>query len=467
VHGGIEPDDVFLKAATKNDKDNELEVIVSDFGMNRVGADAAAPGAQVGTGESFGSVRYMSPEQCRGQKPDARSDVYSLACLAFEMLTGEVVYAMGSQLEAMLSQAEMERDLLIERLRSSGVSEGTIELLSSMLARESKDRPADMKVVAARLKALWQAAPSGDAVSLGALLSESDLDSSRGEFEATGSIGRWFSVGIVAAGAVLLFAVLPALWLLFVELVGGASAPQPSPVQSREFQEKLKQARSLAAFLKISDSGPSTRHQFASIAREITSQLLHELQSADAERRAEAAALLARPVLRLRESNSFAQDVWILRQALTYLSEPRHYAALFDAASTESNSQARKQLLLVLGFIAANDDFASNYLLEAVDKGGHDALLPPQISAVYRESFPDRPMGNLEFGLLEILQTTSNEALIDSITESFMQPGGVDSSDCLDVLRTLQGHSNPKIALMAQQRLQAASALSGRKGQGH
>ncbi|OPZ85459.1 MAG: hypothetical protein BWY75_02428 [bacterium ADurb.Bin425] len=76
-------------------------------------------------------------------------------------------------------------------------------------------------------------------------------------------------------------------------------------------------------------------------------------------------------------------------------------------------------------------------------------------------------MGNLEFGLLEILQTTSNEALIDSITESFMQPGGVDSSDCLDVLRTLQGHSNPKIALMAQQRLQAASALSGRKGQGH
>ncbi len=466
VHGGIEPDDVFLKAAI--DKDNSLEVIVSDFGMNRVGADAVAPGAQVGTGESFGSVRYMSPEQCRGQKPDARSDVYSLACLAFEMLTGEVVYAMGSQLEAMLSQAEMERDLLIERLRSSGVSEGTIELLASMLARESKDRPADMKVVAARLKALWQAAPSGD-VSLGELLAARDPDDSKGEPAPVVSGGKWLSLGVVLAAAVFLFAVLPALCLLFIELVGGASAPEPSPVQSREFQEKLRQARGLAEFLKNSDSGPFTRERFASIARQITSQLLQELQSEDEGRRCEAASLLARPVLRLKESNSFAQDVWILRQALTYLREPRHYAALFDAAATENNSQARKQLLLVLGFLAANDDFAANYLLEAADSGGAQALLPAQISAAYRESFPDKPMGNLEFGLLEILQTTSNQALIDSITESFMQTGGVDSPDCLDVLQSLQGHRNLKIALMAQQRLKAANARNvqnARNGQG-
>lgn len=466
VHGGIEPDDVFLKAAIDSDK--SLEVIVSDFGMNRVGADAVAPGAQVGTGESFGSVRYMSPEQCRGQKPDARSDVYSLACLAFEMLTGEVVYAMGSQLEAMLSQADMERDLLIERLRSSGVSEGTIELLSSMLARESKDRPADMKVVAARLKALWQTAPSSD-VSLGELLAARDLDDSKGEAAPGVPGGRWVSLGFVAAGAVFLFAVLPALCLLFVELVGGASTPEPSPVQSREFQEKLRQARGLAEFLKNSDSGPSTRERFASIARQITSQLLQELQSEDEGRRSEAAALLARPVLRLKESNSFAQDVWILRQALTYLSEPRHYAALFDAAASENNSQARKQLFLVLGFLAANDDFAANYLLEAADSGGAQALLPAQISAAYRESFPDKPMGNLEFGLLEILQTTSNQALIDSITESLTQPGGIDSPECLDVLQSLQGHRNRKIAQMAQQRLKAANARnlpSARNGQG-
>jgi hypothetical protein len=167
-------------------------------------------------------------------------------------------------------------------------------------------------------------------------------------------------------------------------------------------------------------------------------------------------------VLRLKESNSFAQDVWILRQALTFLSEPRHYAALFDAAVVEKNSQARKQLLLVLGFLAANDDFATNYLLEAAESGGADALLPADISAAYRESFPDKPMGNLEFGLLEILQTTSNQALIDSITESFMQPGGVDSPEGLEVLQGLQSSKNKKIALMSEQRLKAAKLLDVR-----
>jgi serine/threonine protein kinase len=37
----------------------------------------------------FGSPLYMSPEQCKGQEVDQRSDIYSLGCMYYEMLTGE------------------------------------------------------------------------------------------------------------------------------------------------------------------------------------------------------------------------------------------------------------------------------------------------------------------------------------------------------------------------------------------
>jgi len=41
------------------------------------------------TGELFGSPLYMSPEQCKGEKLDAKSDVYSMGCLMYEALAGK------------------------------------------------------------------------------------------------------------------------------------------------------------------------------------------------------------------------------------------------------------------------------------------------------------------------------------------------------------------------------------------
>ena len=40
-------------------------------------------------GQPFGTPRYMSPEQCRGQPPDRRSDIYGLGCVAYELLVGQ------------------------------------------------------------------------------------------------------------------------------------------------------------------------------------------------------------------------------------------------------------------------------------------------------------------------------------------------------------------------------------------
>ena len=51
------------------------------------------------TGVALGSVDYIAPEQAQGADVDARADIYSLACILYEMLTGSVVFDREGDLE--------------------------------------------------------------------------------------------------------------------------------------------------------------------------------------------------------------------------------------------------------------------------------------------------------------------------------------------------------------------------------
>src|SRR5215211_5695864 len=83
VHRDLKPENILVVAP---DDDFEVESVrVVDFGLAKLLADAGA----TATGAVVGTPFYMSPEQCLGEPLDARSDVYSLGAMFYEMLSGK------------------------------------------------------------------------------------------------------------------------------------------------------------------------------------------------------------------------------------------------------------------------------------------------------------------------------------------------------------------------------------------
>jgi serine/threonine-protein kinase len=78
VHRDIKPGNVMLTRSG--------EVKVMDFGIARAVADSQMTMTQ--TAQVIGTAQYLSPEQARGERVDARSDLYSTGCLLYELLTG-------------------------------------------------------------------------------------------------------------------------------------------------------------------------------------------------------------------------------------------------------------------------------------------------------------------------------------------------------------------------------------------
>jgi len=85
LHRDLKPSNIML---TESGEDKDVVKIV-DFGIATFLPEAGMTAERLTqTGEVFGSAEYMSPEQCRGKKLDARSDIYAMGCVMYESLVG-------------------------------------------------------------------------------------------------------------------------------------------------------------------------------------------------------------------------------------------------------------------------------------------------------------------------------------------------------------------------------------------
>lgn len=85
VHRDLKPDNIFVERKPEGG----WHVFVGDFGLGkREGQDHTLTEA----GAAVGTPHYMSPEAIMGERPDKRSDIYSLGCLSYEMLLGRLPF---------------------------------------------------------------------------------------------------------------------------------------------------------------------------------------------------------------------------------------------------------------------------------------------------------------------------------------------------------------------------------------
>ncbi len=92
--------------------DEEGRVKVTDFGIARAGASDMTE-----TGSVMGTAQYLSPEQAQGKPVDARSDLYSIGIVLYEMLTGGVPFDAESPVTVALKQVS-EAPMPAARARS-------------------------------------------------------------------------------------------------------------------------------------------------------------------------------------------------------------------------------------------------------------------------------------------------------------------------------------------------------------
>jgi len=142
IHRDIKPENILLSGVLTVDEglSGGYHALVADFGIARaVLSESGESGEQLtGTGVSVGTPLYMSPEQASAERElDARTDVYSLGCVLYEMLTGEPPYT-GPTVQAVLAKRLTEP---VPHLRTVRDVPAALErAVTKALARAPADR---------------------------------------------------------------------------------------------------------------------------------------------------------------------------------------------------------------------------------------------------------------------------------------------------------------------------------------
>ncbi len=129
IHRDIKPENILL---------HDGQAIVADFGI-ALAVQSAGGSRMTQTGLSLGTPQYMSPEQAMGEKQiDARSDIYALGAVTYEMLAGDAPFT-GSSVQAIVAKVLVERPTPLHTLRDT-VPASVERAVMTALAKLPADR---------------------------------------------------------------------------------------------------------------------------------------------------------------------------------------------------------------------------------------------------------------------------------------------------------------------------------------
>jgi serine/threonine protein kinase/uncharacterized tellurite resistance protein B-like protein len=151
IHRDMKPGNVFLiKRGGRSDF-----VKILDFGIAKVEDEAALTRA----GMVFGTAAYMAPEQATASALDGRADMYALACMAYEMLTGKLPFDAQHPVKMLNCHIREPAPSMRMRAPDANVPEAVDNVILRALAKRPEERYADMYAFAEALDAI----PRGEA----------------------------------------------------------------------------------------------------------------------------------------------------------------------------------------------------------------------------------------------------------------------------------------------------------------
>ncbi|MCV7398578.1 Stk1 family PASTA domain-containing Ser/Thr kinase [Mycobacterium fragae] len=254
IHRDVKPANIMISTTNA--------VKVMDFGIARAIADSGNSVTQ--TAAVIGTAQYLSPEQARGDAVDARSDVYSLGCVLYEILTGEPPFIGDSPVA--VAYQHVREDPIPPSQRHEGISpeldavvlkalaknpdnryQTAAEMRADLVRVHNGEQPEAPKVLtAAERKSMLASAHSSDSAGPQTdPLPRQELDFARER--GPGSVSRW----LIAVAAL---AVLTVIVTIVINTFGGgmrnvqvpdvrgqASADAIAALQNRGFKTRTQQ----------------------------------------------------------------------------------------------------------------------------------------------------------------------------------------------------------------------------------
>jgi eukaryotic-like serine/threonine-protein kinase len=173
IHRDLKPANIFL--VEHGDETDFVKIL--DFGLVKNVSETKTEDLTQ-TGLFMGSPKYMAPEQIRGDRVDARTDIYALGIILYEMVTGKVPFDRPNSVNILMAHVNEEPPPLRQMNPNTQVSAAFEEIIARCMAKDQNQRFGSMDEVLAALKRTG-----------GGALTQTFNGAATGEFQALASSG--------------------------------------------------------------------------------------------------------------------------------------------------------------------------------------------------------------------------------------------------------------------------------------